>query len=180
MGNSQTQPTAQQQQQQTQEGAAVAQPLKRTPVVQVMVWVNCGLLIFSGIYNTVANIINFLDPTVFVLAVYIAFFGVIGCASQFRFAFALRFFGFMQDWLLQSIFFIFVGTLGISFGPTSLIAFIVGIVSCCVGVACIIDHFAFTRRMFIEGNTAAAPTIVNVDGVEPTPSVASGAPAAKV
>lgn len=114
----------------------------RSPGITVMIYVNCISLVVCGFFGFLGNIFNFLNLTYPVLAIYVIIFGIMAASAQFRFSFATSYFGFLIDWLGASLFYIFVGTIGVCFISNSLILFLAGVYSCVVGVGCIVDHFA--------------------------------------
>lgn len=117
-------------------------PIERSPGVKVLVWANCAVLIVGGFFGFIGNIFNFLNLTYPVLAAYILLFGIIATAVEVGLNFATKSFGILTDWLGSAMYFIFVGTIGISFVSNSIIVLVCGIFSCIVGIACFVDHFA--------------------------------------
>lgn len=126
---------------------ATQAPLPRVKIVKYTVIGNCVLLVVGGFISFLMNILSFLDPTLPVLSIYICLFGLVAIAGEMNLSIATKYFGFFQDWLGEALFFIFVGTLGISFGTNGILALIIGIVSCICGILCILDHFAFSRKL---------------------------------
>lgn len=116
-------------------------PIARSPAVKVMVWIDCAVLIFAGFAGFIGNIFNFLNFVYPVLGIYIILFGLICSAVELGIGFVTSRFAFLTDWIGASFFFIFVGTIAISFFSNSLIVFLCGVYSCAVGFASIIDHF---------------------------------------
>lgn len=120
-------------------------PIGRTPAVKVMVWVNCGLLMVAGLFGFISNIFNFLNLTYPVLALYVCVFGVIASGVELGIGFAVKNVGILTDWFGSALYFIFVGTIGISFVDHSILIFLAGVYSLIVGIGCVIDHCFFTK-----------------------------------
>lgn len=117
-------------------------PINRSAGVKVMVWVNCVVLIFTGIFGFIGNIFNFLNIAYPILAFYIFLFGLISTSVELGIGPAAKRFALLTDWLGSAFFFFFVGTIGVSFFSNSLLVFIGGVYSCFVGCASFVDHFA--------------------------------------
>lgn len=116
-------------------------PIARSPAVKVMVWMDCVVLIFAGFFGLIGNIFNFFNIAYPIFAFYLLLFGLICTGVELGIGFVTSRFGVLTDWIGASFFFIFVGTIGVSFFSNSLIVFICGVYTCVVGFASIIDHF---------------------------------------
>ncbi|CAD2214654.1 COPI associated protein, putative [Angomonas deanei] len=114
--------------------------------VRALIWFNSASLIVCGVASFILQFFREKSkwaPTQFFIAIYWVFFGIISITVELELTIAKRFFGFAYTKFGQGLFFIFAGTLGMSFGvatsPAVLIPFIAGIVSILIGVACITD-----------------------------------------
>lgn len=61
-------------------------------------------------------------------------------------SFITTYFGFFDDAIGEGMFYIFVGTLGISFGTSSILALIIGVFSSFVGGVFVIETIVQRRR----------------------------------
>ncbi|KPI86613.1 putative COP1-associated protein [Leptomonas seymouri] len=126
-------------------------PQERSRVVRILVLVNCAVLVIFGFIAFIGNVLNFLDLTIPVLAIYMCLFGLVLTACEMNLAASKTYFGALHDWLGEAVFMIFVGTLGVAIWTSSIFALTGGFYSIFVGIATILDQFAFGRRLL--GNT---------------------------
>lgn len=114
--------------------------------VKVLRWLNCTALAALGAYSFIVSLQYFTDPTRCVLCVYLCLFGLLGIACELNLAVAARNFGFLMDHQGKAVYFIFIGTLGLSFGwyntpMQKVIPFILGVFSLFVAVSMIMDRW---------------------------------------
>lgn len=134
---------------------AAAAPQERTRIVRILALVDCAVLVVFGFFAFIGNLLNFTDLTIPVLAIYMCIFGLVLTAAEMNLAVSKVYFGALQEWLGEAVFMIFVGTLGVAIWTSSIMAMIAGFFSICVGIAVILDQFAFGRRFL--NNTPAQP-----------------------
>lgn len=135
--------------------AAVTAPQERSRIVRILALVDCALLVVFGFFAFIGNILNFTDLTIPVLAIYMCLFGLVLASCEMNIAASKTYFGALHEWLGEAVFMIFVGTLGVAIWTSSIVAMIAGFFSICVGVAVILDQFAFGRKFL--NNTPAQP-----------------------
>jgi peptidoglycan/LPS O-acetylase OafA/YrhL len=148
--------------------ANVPSQYQPTMAVKIIRYVNCAALAILGGYSFIVEITNFSDPTRVVLAIYLCLFGLLGGACELNLAIAARNFGFIMDDTGKVAFFIFVGTLGLSFGPnntpvTKTIPFIIGAFSIFTAVVMIMDRWC-------SKNKSSTPQAAGGGGVEMAPA----------
>lgn len=128
---------------------------------KILIYIGCASLLICGTVTLIFAFIPFSALSHVFLGFYLAFFGLVVVMTEFRLPFAMRAFGFLGTKFGLGIFFIFAGTLGLSFGVGKsvgvLVPFISGIFWCLVGILCITDSA-------IQGKSSQA-TVSAVEGV---------------
>lgn len=127
-------------------------------IIKVFRWTNCVALSVLGAYSFIVSLQYFTDPTRVVLCIYLTLFGLLGIACELNLAVAARNFGFLMDHQGKMVYFVFIGTLGLSFGwynspMQKVIPFILGIFSMFVAVAMILDRWCKKNSTADGGDT---------------------------
>lgn len=129
---------------------------------EILVWAGCASLVFCGGVTVVFAFIPWKQLSHFFLGIYFVLFGLCVFFAERRFAFAERGFGILCTKFGLSFFFIFAGTLGISFGIARtvgvLVPFVCGICWCLVGALTLTDSA-------IRDKKRNAASSVEVEGV---------------
>lgn len=102
-------------------------------------WINWLSMAMLGGYSVIANLANFVEFIRLVISGYICAFGVVGLLFEVRVTGVVDTFPFLEGRFGKAMFFIFVGTLGMSFGwqtapATHIIPFLVGLFSLIAGL----------------------------------------------
>ncbi|EPY17289.1 hypothetical protein STCU_10708 [Strigomonas culicis] len=124
-------------------------------MITIARWVNAPVQLIGGFicfFNCIWKVLT-LNVTSIIISLYIILFGLVLLLHQLGISKVKQYFGFLDIWVSEAVFLIFLGTLGIATG--AIFGYIIGAVSCVAGVLCIIDRFAVGKRL-INGQGAAA------------------------
>mmetsp|Transcript_10829 Transcript_10829/g.12436 ORF Transcript_10829/g.12436 Transcript_10829/m.12436 type:complete len:161 (-) Transcript_10829:687-1169(-) len=149
-------------------GAADHVYVPSTPI-KVLRWVNCVALSVLGAYSVIVSLQYFTDPTRVVLCIYLTLFGLLGIACELNLAMATRNFQFLMDHKGKVVYFIFIGTLGLSFGwynspVQKIIPFLLGIFSIFVAVSMILDQWCNKKGTTSDGGDSHMATVAATAG----------------
>ena len=116
----------------------------KSNVAKGFTWVNNVALAALGAYSFILSFQYFKDPTHCVLTGYMCLFGILGILIEVQVVAATSNFHFLVGEKGKAFFFLFVGTLGLSFGPDTtptqlIIPFLLGIFSCVSAAVLFID-----------------------------------------
>ena len=112
-------------------------------VVTVLTWLFMGA---ASAYCAFEEMVNFVEFTRVIILIYMFLFSLIGLAFEARIGFVRNWFTFLTHTAGKSVFLIFLGTLGVSFGFASkpiyrLIPAIAGIVAIVVAILLLVLSF---------------------------------------
>lgn len=137
--------------------------VQHSRIVQILIWANCVSLTICGAFTFVFACKDFTFLAHVFVGLYLTAFGVLSVCTELGIPSVVNCFGFLYTGMGQALFFIFAGTLGLSFGVGKsagvLIPFISGLVSAIVGVLCIVDQLFLVRRVASTTTTTAVEPV---------------------
>lgn len=131
---------------------------------KVFCWINWFSLTGLGGFTVYDNIAHYSELTRLILAIYLCLFGLGGILFEAGHGFTRKKLAFLDSLTGRGIFFLFVGTLGLSFGwqtdPAGrIVPFLVGLISVVAGCMCLlIDLCLGTGKGSRGGYAEVKPT----------------------